>query len=58
MVNTLIYTISFAMKENEPLCNSAVKYKGTRKPANQWNSGHFLWRSPVVAGIENAKCLC
>jgi len=57
MVKMLINTISFAMKETEPLCKAVVEYKGIRKPVNQWNSGHSFWRSPVLAGIENVFSL-
>ena len=57
MVKMLINTISFAMKETEPLCKAVVEYKGIRKPVNQWNSGHSFWRSAPMGAIENANCL-
>ena len=57
MEKMLIKTISFVIKETEPLCKAVVEYKGIRKPVNQWNSGHSFWRSPVLAGIENAFSL-
>jgi len=57
MANKLINTISFAMKESEPLGKPAVEYQGTRKPANQRNSGHSFWRSPALAGLENVQSL-
>ena len=57
MANKLINTISFAMKETEPLCKAVVEYKGIRKPGNTRNTWHFSWRSVALATPENAKCL-